>query len=135
YYALRDIPKGADPLGPENALILTLGPVTGLPIAGNSRVTATARSPLTDTIGDSQAGGFWPAECKAAGFDGIVIKGKSPKAVYLWLHDGEAEQRDAARLWGKVPGEAEAQIRAEVNEPKAEVLQIGPAGEKQVRFA
>ncbi|NLS76934.1 MAG: aldehyde ferredoxin oxidoreductase family protein [Chloroflexi bacterium] len=135
YYALRDIPKGADPLGPENALILTLGPVTGLPISGNSRVTATARSPLTDTIGDSQAGGFWPAECKAAGFDGIVIKGKSPKPVYLWLHDGEAELRDAAHLWGKVTGEAEAQIRAEVNEPKAEVLQIGPAGEKLVRFA
>ncbi len=135
YYALRDIPKGADPLGPENVLILTLGPVTGLPISGNSRVTATARSPLTGGIGDSQAGGFWPAECKSAGFDGIVIKGKSPKPVYLWLHDGEAELREASHVWGKVTGEAEAQIRAELGEPKAEVLQIGPAGEKLVPFA
>ena len=112
YYALRDIPKGADPLGPENVLILTLGPITGLAISGNSRVTANAKSPLTDAIGDAQAGGFWPAECKSAGFDAIVVKGKSPKPVYLWLHDGQAELRHAAHLWGKVTGEAQAAIRA-----------------------
>ena len=135
YYALRDIPKGADPLGPENVLVLSLGPVTGLPVSGNSRVTATARSPLTGTIGDSQAGGFWPAECKNAGFDAIVIKGQSPKPVYLWIHDGQAELRDASHLWGQVTGPVEAAIREEVGEPKAEVLQVGPAGEQGVRFA
>lgn len=135
YYALREIPKGADPLGPENVLVLSLGPLTGLAVSGNSRVTATARSPLTNAIGDSQAGGFWPAECKNAGFDAIVIKGKSPKPVYLWIHDGEAELRDASHLWGKITGEAEAIIRQEVGEPKAEVLQIGPAGENGVRFS
>jgi aldehyde:ferredoxin oxidoreductase len=135
YYALRDIPKGADPLGPENVLVLSLGPITGFAVSGNSRVTATARSPLTNAIGDAQAGGFWPAECKTAGYDAIVIKGKSPKPVYLWIHDGEAELKDAAHLWGKVTGEAQEQIRKELNEPKAEVLQIGPGGENGVRYA
>ena len=135
YYALRHIPAGADPLGPENVLIITLGPATGLPISGTSRVTATARSPLTGAIGDAQAGGFWPAECKNAGFDAIVIKGRAAKPVYLWLHDGEAELRDASHLWGLVTGEAQAKIRDELAEPKAEVLQIGPAGENGVRFS
>jgi len=73
YYALKEIPKGADPLGPDNVLILSLGPATGLPIHGQSRVCATARSPLTGAIGDSQAGGFWPAEAKAAGYDALVM--------------------------------------------------------------
>ena len=135
YYALRDIPKGADPLGTENVLVLSLGPITGFAVSGNSRVTATARSPLTNAIGDAQAGGFWPAECKTAGYDAIVVKGKSPKPVYLWIHDGEAELRDAAHLWGKVTGEAQEQIRKELNEAKAEVLQIGPGGENGVRYA
>ena len=135
YYALRDIPKGADPLGPKNVLVLSLGPVTGLAVSGNSRVTATARSPLTDTIGDTQAGGFWPAQCKNAGFDAIVIKGQAEKPVYLWLHDGEAELRDAGKLWGMVTGDTQAAIREELGEPRAEVLQVGPAGENGVRFA
>lgn len=135
YYALREIPVGADPLGPENVLILSLGPATGLPISGQSRVTATARSPLTDAIGDSQAGGFWPAECRRAGLDAIVIKGESAQPVYLWIHDGEAELRDASTLWGKVTGEVEAAIRTELDDPQIEVLQTGPAGERGVLFS
>jgi aldehyde:ferredoxin oxidoreductase len=137
YYALKLIPAGAEPLGSENVLVISLGVTTGAAISGQSRVTATAKSPLTGAIGDAQAGGFWPAEAKGAGFDAYVITGKSERPVYLWVHDGEAELRDASHLWGtgQPTGEVQAAIQQEVDDPKAEVLQVGPAGEKGVRFA
>jgi aldehyde:ferredoxin oxidoreductase len=135
YYLLKNTPAGADPLGPENTLVLSLSVLTGAPVSGQSRMTATAKSPLTGGIGDAQCGGFWPAECKFAGFDAVVITGKADKPVYLWLHDGEAELRDARHLWGKTTGEVEAQIKEELGDLKVEVAQCGPAGEKGVRFA
>jgi aldehyde:ferredoxin oxidoreductase len=135
YYLLKEMPAGVDPLGPENILAITLSVVTGAPIAGQSRVMVNAKSPLTGAIGDAQAGGFWPAEAKFAGFDAFIIKGKADKPVYLWIHDGEAELRDAAHLWGKITGEAEAAIREELGDPKIEVMQIGPAGENLVKYA
>ena len=135
YYLLKNTLAGADPLGPENTLCFMLSATTGAPISGQSRATTTAKSPLTGLIGDAQAGGFWPAELKFAGFDGIVLTGKSPRPVYLWVHDGEAELRDAAHLWGKTTGESQKAIQAELGDPKIEVTQIGPAGERLVRFA
>jgi aldehyde:ferredoxin oxidoreductase len=135
YYILKEMPAGADPLGPENVLAITLSVVTGAPVAGQSRVMANAKSPLTGAIGDAQAGGFWPAEAKAAGFDAFIIKGKSEKPVYLWVHDGEAELRDATHLWGQVTGDVQVAIRQELDDAKIEVLQIGPAGEQLVRYA
>ncbi len=135
YYALREIPVGADPLGPGNVLILSTSVITGAPISGQSRITATAKSPLTGAIGDSQAGGYFPAELKFAGFDAIVIKGRAEKPVYLWIHDGAAELRDASHLWGRVTGEVEDLIAEELGEKKLQILQIGPAGEKLARMA
>jgi len=135
YYILKEMPPGADPLGPDNVLAITLSVVTGAPVSGQSRVMANAKSPLTGAIGDAQAGGFWPAEAKAAGFDAFIIRGKAEKPVYLWVHDGEAELRDAAHLWGRVTGDAEAAVREELGDAKIEVLQIGPGGEKLVRYA
>jgi aldehyde:ferredoxin oxidoreductase len=135
YYILKELPLGVDPLEPANILALSVGVTTGAPISGQSRMTATAKSPLTGAIGDSQCGGFWPAKFKFAGFDAIIIKGKAPTPVYLWIDDGKAELRDASHLWGKVTGEAEAALKAELADEKIEVLQIGPAGEKMVRFA
>jgi aldehyde:ferredoxin oxidoreductase len=134
-YLLRLAPLGVDPLAPENPLILALSVLTGAPISGQSRLTAVARSPLTGAVGDSQSGGFFPAEMKFAGFDAIVLRGRSPQPVYLWIHNGEAELRPAEHLWGKVTGDAEASIRSELGDDKIEVLQIGPAGEMGVRFA
>ena len=134
-YLLRLIPPKADPLGPENVLVLSVGVLTGAPIGGLSRVMANAKSPLTGGIGDSQGGGYWPAEFRFSGFDAIVISGKAPRPVYLWLHDGEYELRDAGNAWGKVTGEAEQILRDEVGDPRAQVLQIGPAGEKRARIA
>ena len=135
YYILKEMPAGADPLGSDNVLAITLSVVTGAPVSGQSRVMANAKSPLTGAIGDAQGGGFWPAEAKWAGFDAFIIKGKAERPVYLWVHDGEAELRDAAHLWGRVTGDAEAAIREELGDPKIEVLQIGPSGEKLVPYA
>jgi len=126
---------GADPLGPDNVLVMAVSPLTGLPISGQSRMTACARSPLTGGIGDSQCGGFFPAEMRAAGTDAIVFTGQAREPVYLWLHDGQAELRPAKHLWGKETAEGDRLLKEEVGDPKAEVAQIGPAGENRVRFA
>ncbi len=135
HYVLKRTPPKADPMGPENTLVLALSVLTGAPVSGQSRMTAVAKSPLTGAIGDSQCGGFWPAEMKFAGYDAIVIQGKADKPVYLWIKDGEAELRDASHLWGKITGEVEATLKQELGDDKIEVLQCGPAGEKGVRFA
>src|SRR5215211_8201212 len=107
HYILREMPSGADPLGPDNVLALMTGVTTGAAISGQSRINANAKSPISGGIGDSQGGGFFPAELKFAGIDGLVIKGKSPKPVYLWIKEGEFELRDAAHLLGTKTAEAE----------------------------
>jgi len=135
YLVLQAIPVGADPLGPDNVLAMAVSPLTGLAISGQSRMTACARSPLTGAIGDSQCGGFFPAEMRAAGADALVFTGRSPEPVYLWLQDGRAELRPAKHLWGKVTADVDRLLREEVGDLKAEVAQIGPAGENLVRFA
>ena len=134
HYILREMPKGADPQGPENVLTLMTGVTTGATISGQSRINANAKSPISGGIGDSQSGGFFPAELKFAGFDGIVIKGKSPAPVYLAIIEGNAELRDAAHLMGKKTGDVDDIIHREVD-PKAEILQHGPAAEKGVLFS
>lgn len=135
YYLLNHMPAGVDPLGPDNVLTLMLSVLTGAPFSGQSRVTASAKSPLTGGIGDSQAGGFFPAEFKFAGFDGAVIYGQSDHPVYLWLHHGEAELRDARELWGLGAWDTETTIREELDDDRIEVACIGPAGENLVRYA
>ncbi len=135
YYVLRETPRGVDALSPENVLTLMVSVLTGAPISGQSRLNANAKSPLTGAIGDSQSGGFFPAELKFAGFDGIVIRGRSSKPVYLSILKGEAALHDASHLMGKLTGEVDALLREEVGEPKAEVLQYGPAAENGVLFS
>ena len=134
YYILKEMPKGVDALSPENVLTLMCGVTTGAAISGQSRINANAKSPISGGIGDSQGGGFFPAELKFAGFDGIVIKGKSPKPVYLKIVDGKFELQDAAHLMGKITGDVDAILHQEVD-PKAEILQHGPAAEKGVLFS
>lgn len=135
YYILREMPKGADPLGPENVLTLMTGVTTGAAISGQSRINANAKSPISGGIGDSQGGGFFPAELKFAGFDGIVIKGKSPKPVYLAIIDGSAELHDATHLMGKKTGDVEDLLVRDLRDDKIEVLQHGPAAENGVLFS
>lgn len=135
YYVLREVPKDADPLGPENVLTLFASVTTGAAISGQSRINANAKSPISGAIGDSQAGGYFPAELKFAGFDGIVIKGKSAKPVYLSILEGKPELHDAAHLMGKITGEVEAILQKELADNKIEVLQHGPAAEHGVLFS
>ena len=135
YYILKEMPKGADALGPDNVLTLMTGVTTGAAISGQSRINANAKSPISGGIGDSQGGGFFPAELKFAGFDGIVIKGRSEKPVYLWIKDGHMELRDAAHLAGLLTGEVEDLLKKEIGDDKVEVLQHGPAAEKGVLYS
>lgn len=135
YYLWRNTPAGIDALDPQNTLVFAISAPTGLPVSGQSRCTVTCKSPSSGGVADSQAGGFWPAELKFAGFDAIVIRGAADSPVYLWLHDGEAELRDASSLWGKLTLDAEAMIKEELGDSKIEIAQIGPAGEQLSNFA
>jgi aldehyde:ferredoxin oxidoreductase len=135
HYLLKHVPRGADPLGPANVLIFAPGVITGAPVPGAGRHSVGAKSPLTGAFGESESGGYWGAELKRAGWDAVVVHGASPAPVYLWINDGAVELRDAAHLWGKVTGDAEAAILAELGDPRIRVAQIGPAGENLVRFA
>ena len=100
YYLLRELKPKSDPLGPENILVCAGSVISGTPAAGLSRFSVAAKSPETGAFGEAEAGGWWIPELKSAGFDAIVIKGKANRPVYLWVHDGQAEIRDAGHLWG-----------------------------------
>ena len=135
YYLLKELEAGTDPLGPENKLIFANGPLTGFAIPGSARNSVGAKSPLTGGFGTAEVGGYWGVELKHAGFDAIIVEGKAKNPVYLWIHDGEAEIRDANHLWGKVTGEVQEKIHEELNDNNIRVAQIGPGGEKLVRYA
>jgi len=135
YYLLKELGSAIDPLGSRNILVFAPGVVTGAPIPGSGRNSVGAKSPLTGAYGEAEAGGFWGAELKHAGFDGIVIKGKAKSQVYLWIHDGEVEIQDAQHLWGLDIGDSQEIIRKDVGERLARTAQIGKGGEEMVRFA
>ena len=135
YYLLREVKVGVDALGPENKLIFATGVITGVPIAGGGRNSVGAKSPLTNGYGDAEVGGYWGAELKHAGYDAIIIEGKSDAPVYLWIEDGRVEIKDASHLWGKTTGECQGIIRQELGDKSIRVAQIGIGGENQVRYA
>ncbi|MDQ1323570.1 MAG: aldehyde:ferredoxin oxidoreductase, partial [Chloroflexota bacterium] len=135
YHLLREMPVGADPLGPDNVLVLATGLLTSAPVSTATRFNAIARSPLTGGFGESEAGGYWGPELKMAGFDAIVLTGRSPRPAWIWVRDGEAEIRDASALWGQDPPTVQTAIKEAVGEKNARVLQIGRAGENLVPYA
>jgi aldehyde:ferredoxin oxidoreductase len=135
YYLLKHTPPGAHPLSPENTLVLATGVVTGAPVAGQSRITATAKSPLTGGIGDSQSGGYFPAEFKFSGFDALVLHGRSAFPVYLWILEGDVEIRSADHLMGKTTRDVEQILKDDLEDPRIQILQTGIAGENEVRYA
>ncbi len=134
HYLLKYVPTNADPLGPDNVLIFAPGVLTGAPVPGAGRHSVGAKSPLSGGFGESEAGGFWGAELKRAGWDAIVVHGAAAKPVYLWINDDAVEVRDAAHLWGKITGDVEDILKEEIGDSRVRVAQIGPAGENLVRF-
>ena len=135
YFLLNEIPPHTDPFAPENVLVIANGLLTGAPISTATRYIVSARSPLTNGYGESEAAGFWGPELKMAGFEAIVITGRATHPVYLWIHDGQVELRQAGHLWGRETAAVQEMIRQELGDEKIRVLQIGIAGENLVRFA
>src|SRR5258708_37983708 len=130
----------ADPLGTDNVMVWAPGPFAGTAVPLSTRFGVCARSPLTGVWGEAECGGHWANDLKKAGFDALVLRGRADHPVYLWIHDGEVELRDASHLWGKDTFETHDLIRAEVGSTgrrgaEAGVACIGPAGEQLVRFA
>ncbi len=132
---LRDMPAGVDPLGPDNVLVLMTSVINGLSLSGSNRYTAAAKSPLTGAFGESEAGGWWGPELRAAGWDGVVIRGSSPTPVYLWIKDDQVEFRDADAYWGKLSGDVQDGLEQELGDKRIRVLQTGIAGERGVKYA
>ncbi len=119
---------GIDPMGPENILGITTGPLTGSPAPTGTRYTVTCKSPLTGGWGDANGSGWMGPAMKAAGFDCVFFTGIADEPVYLYMEDGKAEIRDASHLWGKDCYETDDWVKAEFGKD-AEAVCIGPAGE------
>ena len=133
-YLYDEVPKGADPLSPENKLIFMTGPLTATPSPSTGRYDVVTKSPLTGFWGHGNSGGNWGKDFKRSGFDGIIFEGKSPKPVYLVTNDGKAELKDASHLWGKNTSET-TKILKEENGKKFNVACIGIGGENLVKYA
>ncbi|NJD69294.1 MAG: aldehyde ferredoxin oxidoreductase, partial [candidate division NC10 bacterium] len=123
-----EIAPALDPLGPANTLILATGPLTGTNAPTGGRYMVVTKSPLTGGIACSNSGGYVGAEMKYAGYDMIIVEGKAPHPVYLWINNDRAEIRDAAQVWGQSTHKTEDTLRAATN-AEAKICSIGPAGE------
>ena len=130
----NEVPPLTPPLSPENKVVFASGPVSGTTWFGSSRWVVAGKSPLTGIWGEGDAGGFWGAELKHAGFDAIIVEGASEQPVYLWVSDGKAEIRDADDLWGLTTTETEKTIE-NATDRRTRVASIGPGGENLVKFA
>jgi aldehyde:ferredoxin oxidoreductase len=124
-----------DPLGPENPLVLMTGPLVGTRAPSCGRYVICARSPQTGLWGESNVGGFLGPHLRFAGYDGVLVTGRAEQPVYLLLHDGRAELRDASHLWGMDCYQTQQEIREEQGDDSLRVACIGPGGENLVKFA
>jgi benzoyl-CoA reductase subunit BamB len=129
------VPPEVEPFAPENLLIFSAGLLCGTPATGCNRTIVSTISPQTNLMAFSMMGGFWAPELKYAGYDKVILRGKSPNLVYLWINNDKVEIRDASHLQGKGATETAELIRQELKEPKAQVAAIGLAGENRVYFA
>ena len=129
------VPPEVEPFSPDNLLIFSAGLLCGTPAPSANRTIVSTISPQTLLMAYSMLGGFFGQELKQAGYDKIVIRGKSSKLVYLWINNDKVEIHDATHIQGKGTYETAEQIRQELKEPKAQVASIGLAGENRVYFA
>jgi benzoyl-CoA reductase subunit BamB len=129
------VPPESEPFSPDNPLIFSTGLLCGTPATGANRTIVSTYSPQTLLMAYSMMGGFWAPELKYAGYDKVILRGKSPRLVYLWINNDKVEIRDASHLRGKGAGETAELIRQELKEPNAQVAAIGLAGENRVYTA
>jgi aldehyde:ferredoxin oxidoreductase len=129
------VPPETEPFSPDNILIFSAGLLVGTPATGANRTIVSTISPSTLFMAYSMMGGFFAPELKYAGYDKLILRGKSPNLVYLWINNDKVEIRDASHLQGKGAGETAELIRQELKEPKAHVAAIGLAGENRVYLA
>ncbi|MBS4026963.1 MAG: aldehyde dehydrogenase [Clostridia bacterium] len=129
------VPPDVEPFSPDNLLIFSTGLLHGTPVVGANRTAVNTISPQTNLFAHSLMGGYFGPELKHAGYDRIIIRGKAPDLVYLWIHNDKVEIRDATHLRGKGATETAAIIKKELKEPKAQVAAIGLAGENRVYTA
>lgn len=131
----QELKRNIDPLSSENLLLIGVGPLTGTLLPASAFMTISGKSPMTGILGDSAAGGHFGAELKQAGYDQVVITGRSRKPCYLLIADDQVEIRDAAQLWGMDIWQTTAAIRKDLHDNAVQVAAIGPAGENLVKFA
>jgi len=130
-----EVKKGADPLGPENKLIFAPGPLSGTSVPCASRMAITSKSPLTGAVGMSLTGGYFPVELKFAGYDVMIIEGKSEKPVYISIKDDKVKFRSAEKVWGMKTTDTQQIIKNELNDQSTRIACIGPAGENLSKLA
>ncbi len=124
-----------DPLSPDSPLLFLTGPMTGTSGPTTGRFVICGKSPATGLWAESNIGGFWGPELRAAGYDGLWITGKASEPVYVWLNGSRVEVRNAAHLMGMNTYTTQDKVKEEVGVKSARVCVIGQAGEKQVLFA
>lgn len=130
-----ELAPDTDPLGPENKLVFATGPVTGTLCPSGGSYELCFKSPASLSWSQSRSGGSFGPKLKYAGFDFLVVEGRAENPVYLWVRDGQAEIRDASRVWGSGVEKTTDFLLAETGDRESSVAAIGPAGEKMVRFA
>ena len=131
----EEVPPGVDPLSPENKLFIGVGPLTGTNFPGSGRVNISAKSPQTGMLGDSNAGGFFGSELKFAGFDQVIIEGRSENLCYLLIKDGHATIKKADHLRGCETFATQGKIVEELGDARVQVACIGPAAENGVKYS
>jgi len=131
----EEIPYGLDPLSPENKLMFATGPLVGTMFPTACRFNVSAKSPLTGILGDSNAGGHFAAEMKYAGYDQIIIEGRSREPVYISIDDDLVRIEDARHLWGRDVYETDKILRENTKDNSARTAIVGPAAENGVKFA
>jgi aldehyde:ferredoxin oxidoreductase len=134
-YLVEEVDPKVDPLSPGNKLIFATGPLTGTMASTGGRYSVITKGPLTGAVACSNSGGHWGAELKMAGWDMIILEGRSQKPVYLHIENDAAELIDAADIWGKTTWETEPALRRKHQDPLMRVSCIGRAGENQVLYA
>jgi len=135
YLLAQEVEPDTEPLDPANKIIFATGPLTGSQAPTGGRYMVVTKSPLSGTIASSNSGGFWGTELKRAGYDLIIVEGKSDKPCYIYINDNTVQIKDAKKYWGKLVSETNDLLLQETGDPKARVMTIGPAGEKLALLA